>query len=45
VHQPEKLAEKLGTKSAVIVCYDRGTMKSIIEAATKIFEILEVSLD
>ena len=41
----EELAEKLGTKGPVIGRYERDEMKPGIEAAAKISDILEVSLD
>jgi transcriptional regulator with XRE-family HTH domain len=41
----EYLAEKLGTKDPVIGRYERDEMKPSIEVATKIANILEVSLD
>lgn len=41
----EYLAEKLGTKGPVIGRYERDEMKPSIEVATKIANILEVSLD
>jgi transcriptional regulator with XRE-family HTH domain len=41
----EELAEKLNTKGPVIGRYERDEMKPSIEAAAKIADILEVSLD
>lgn len=41
----EELAEKLGTKGPVVGRYERDEMKPSIEAAAKISDILEVSLD
>lgn len=41
----EELAEKLGTKGPAIGRYERDEMKPSIEAAAKIADILNVSLD
>jgi len=41
----EELAEKLNTKGPVIGRYERDEMKPSIEAAAKIADILDVSLD
>ena len=41
----EELADKLGTKGPVIGRYERDEMKPSIEAASKMSDILEVSLD
>ena len=41
----EYLAEKLNTKGPVIGRYERDEMKPSIEAAAKIADILDVSLD
>jgi transcriptional regulator with XRE-family HTH domain len=41
----EELAEKLGTKGPAIGRYERDEMKPSIEAAAKIADLLEVSLD
>ncbi len=41
----EELAEKLGTKGPAIGRYERDEMKPSIEAAAKMADILNVSLD
>ena len=41
----EELAEKLGTKGPAIGRYERDEMKPSIEAAAKMADILEISLD
>ena len=41
----EELAEKLGTKGPAIGRYEREVAKPTIEVASKLAEILEVSLD
>jgi len=41
----EELAERLGTRGPVVGRYERDEMKPSIEAAAKISDILEVSLD
>lgn len=41
----EELAKKLGTKGPAIGRYERDAMKPSIEAAAKMAQLLEVSLD
>ncbi|MGD1842663.1 MAG: helix-turn-helix domain-containing protein [Thermonemataceae bacterium] len=43
--QQEQLAEMLGTKGPAIGRYERDVMKPSIEVATRMADILEVSLD